>query len=503
MRKRLSILFASYLFLWSVLLIYRGNAVLSQETKPTISLWYKDNLINDKAIKDPEACKISLTLHNYPKANAAMISDKPNFEGVNWEPVTYLAGSNVWQWEFTKNDGVKIIYVRFRNNDGTYDDINAQYTLDTTLPFGGIAINNKAIGPARLEVDIYLGAEDNLTGVTDIQISKKNDFSDTFWQPYVTAYKWWPFGNVSSFEAEKIVKEKNAQEEMVYVHYRDGAGNISETYKDSFIYDGSPPKIYVETSPSDTLEQTITILAYDEFSNLGKMFITNDPLFIENMVSMPYQQNVSWKFDERRVVWVKIQDSVGNEAEPYPAYLAPVVTFTPWPSWTPVPGQSSNINIPSKQPTPPLRPTLISEKSEKFLQFKKQVEELQKGHKQLTANQKNLQQQVVKQEKRVSFLEELINKITFFLKRIFGFSSKKKSDSLSITPATTSNYYGHSTLGNCTTDGDCLLSGCNGEICQSKKEEPLNSICVVPDKPLPKQLGYQCRCLVKKCQWVK
>jgi len=79
-------------------------------------------------------------------------------------------------------------------------------------------------------------------------------------------------------------------------------------------------------------------------------------------------------------------------------------------------------------------------------------------------------------------------------------SSPKKE---SPVPTKIPDYYGRSTLGNCTADDDCLVSGCNGEICQSKNEESLSSICVVPDKPLPKQLGYQCRCLVKKCQWVK
>jgi len=82
-------------------------------------------------------------------------------------------------------------------------------------------------------------------------------------------------------------------------------------------------------------------------------------------------------------------------------------------------------------------------------------------------------------------------------------SSKKKSNSPSTAPPTTSVYYGRSTLGNCVTDDECLVSGCNGEICQSKTEEPLSSICVVPDKPLPKQLGYQCQCFTERCQWVK
>jgi eight-cysteine-cluster-containing protein len=63
-------------------------------------------------------------------------------------------------------------------------------------------------------------------------------------------------------------------------------------------------------------------------------------------------------------------------------------------------------------------------------------------------------------------------------------------------------YYGYS-IGSCEIDADCYISGCNSEICQSKNEEPLVSICVIPDEPTPKQLDYECKCLENKCQWVK
>lgn len=67
----------------------------------------------------------------------------------------------------------------------------------------------------------------------------------------------------------------------------------------------------------------------------------------------------------------------------------------------------------------------------------------------------------------------------------------------------TKEYYGSSTFGSCSRDNDCFVSGCNSEICQSKGQEPLSSICVVPDKPLPVQLGLECKCSNLKCQWTK
>ena len=62
-------------------------------------------------------------------------------------------------------------------------------------------------------------------------------------------------------------------------------------------------------------------------------------------------------------------------------------------------------------------------------------------------------------------------------------------------------YYGSSTFGQCQNDNDCLISGCNREICQSRFEEEMASICILPDRPTPPQLGYGCRCHLNQCQW--
>jgi len=42
------------------------------------------------------------------------------------------------------------------------------------------------------------------------------------------------------------------------------------------------------------------------------------------VVTLPYTDTVTWVFDERRVLWVQVKDSVGNWSEPYPVYAAPM-----------------------------------------------------------------------------------------------------------------------------------------------------------------------------------
>jgi eight-cysteine-cluster-containing protein len=62
-------------------------------------------------------------------------------------------------------------------------------------------------------------------------------------------------------------------------------------------------------------------------------------------------------------------------------------------------------------------------------------------------------------------------------------------------------FYGSSTNYSCEVDEDCLVSGCNSEICQGAEEESMSSICIFPDEPLPKDLGYSCGCFEGQCQW--
>ena len=64
-------------------------------------------------------------------------------------------------------------------------------------------------------------------------------------------------------------------------------------------------------------------------------------------------------------------------------------------------------------------------------------------------------------------------------------------------------YYGSSSFTTCEFSEECLVSGCNGEVCGGVDDEGFASICVVPDMPLPKDLGYSCGCFESKCQWSK
>jgi hypothetical protein len=225
------------------------------------------------------------------------ISASATFTDTTWEPYSALK-----PWAPEGGDGIKTVYARFRDGaDNVSDATDANFALDTMPPFGGMAIDRRVAGPDIISTTVYLGAEDNLSGVTDMRISADPDFTDVAWQPYTTTLTWPISLTVQG---------------TLYVQYRDLAGNVSEVYSDTYAVDTTPPMVYVEVAAGDTLTRTVTVLTYDELAAVETMYLSNDPLMIEGMVTLPYTDTVEWAFDERRVVWVQVKDSVGNVAEP-------------------------------------------------------------------------------------------------------------------------------------------------------------------------------------------
>lgn len=80
---------------------------------------------------------------------------------------------------------------------------------------------------------------------------------------------------------------------------------------------------------------------------------------------------------------------------------------------------------------------------------------------------------------------------------------EREGDTGLVEEETSKEYYGSSTHYACETDGDCLVSGCNAEVCQGVEEESVMTSCVYPEELLPKDLNYSCSCVDGKCQWSK
>jgi len=64
-------------------------------------------------------------------------------------------------------------------------------------------------------------------------------------------------------------------------------------------------------------------------------------------------------------------------------------------------------------------------------------------------------------------------------------------------------FCGWSTYGRCNSDEDCMRGGCSGQVCQSKFERPIKTMCEWFDCYDADKYGVVCRCVDGKCRWVK
>jgi hypothetical protein len=145
-----------------------------------------------------------------------------------------------------------------------------------------------------------------------MRLGKDPALADATWQPYTTTVSW-----------PVSMSEPGAG--AVYAQFRDRAGNSSIVYSDTYHIDTTPPDVYVQVEAADSLTRTVHINAYDVLTDVALLSIGNSPTFLTDtfftdVVTIPYTETLTWVFDERRVAWVRVADSVGNWSVPIPAF---------------------------------------------------------------------------------------------------------------------------------------------------------------------------------------
>lgn len=233
------------------------------------------------------------------------VSPAPDFSGAVWEP--YKATK---PYAPDDGDGVKTVYARYKDGAGNVSGgVETSFVYDTEPPFGGIAFDRYVVGPNVYTNTLYLGAEDNLSGVVDMRVGGDPGLSGAGWQPFTTTLT--------------LPISVTGQSTMtLYAQYRDLAGNVSDVYSDSYDEDVDPPVLYAEVLPGIGLTRTLSISAYDIQSPITTMRLSNDPLWVEAVVTQAYTDTVQWVFDNRRAVYVQLVDAVGNVTDSYPVYAA-------------------------------------------------------------------------------------------------------------------------------------------------------------------------------------
>ena len=235
--------------------------------------------------------------------NEVQISEQADFSGATWQ-----AYSSDASWIPSAGDGTRTVYVRMRDAAGNVSEpISFAFLVDTTPPNGGIVLRDQIVGPNMDTLTVYFAAEDIHSAVTEMRVSTDPFFGATVWRSYTSTLEMPAY-----FPAEGSL--------TLYVQYRDRVGNLSPIYSDDYFVDTTPPSVALEVVPGSGVKRTVYVLAADDYSQPAPLFVSNDPLMLQEIPAQEYSSEIEWTFDEREVVWVQVEDSVGNRSEAVPAF---------------------------------------------------------------------------------------------------------------------------------------------------------------------------------------
>ena len=181
--------------------IVSDTIVLDTEIQPEYAITINNGALYTNQIS------VQLKISAKPRTGEMQVSNDGGFDGVVWEP---YAAHKDWQITRYRNQEItRLVYVRFRDVNGTVsptyqDDI----ILDVNPPHGDAHATSTAQGTS-----LSLSATDDVSGVEDMRLSAQSDFSSSTWEPF-TATHLWDF----------------ASKPIVYVQFRDYAGNVSPSY---------------------------------------------------------------------------------------------------------------------------------------------------------------------------------------------------------------------------------------------------------------------------------
>ncbi|MEM7129659.1 MAG: S-layer homology domain-containing protein [Chloroflexota bacterium] len=303
-----------------------------------------------------------------PYAVEMLVSNDGGFGDATWEPY-----SRSRSWTLTthgQNVLPRFVYVAFRDEDGsvhgTYFD---EIIYDPAPPSGAIATTDVPIDEALFSqvqatsltrtgatanifivddvryiqrigdqalaqplallnsnaannVELYILADDDNSGVAQMQLSENADFSDSDWEP------------VSALRPYRAADGEDGQK-TVYARFRDTVGNESDASETSFVVDTQAPTGGMAISPKvvgpENLFVTLMLDANDGLSGVSDMRIATEPTFADSPW-MAYSGSYDWPLDldsvfntifntssdsaqNEQTLYIQFRDAAGNVSE--------------------------------------------------------------------------------------------------------------------------------------------------------------------------------------------
>jgi len=228
-----------------------------------------------------------------------MISTREDFQGAVWIPFNTSAHATL-----EPGDGVRTVYIRFRDNTGWESAVfNDTIEMHTNPPVGSVIINGGASYSPKNLVVLTLNATHPL-GVQEMMISNQDDFADASWVPYEKQCDW--------------VLPTGMGERYVFVIFRDQLGHASATASDGIIVDTQPPlaSLSINGGAKYTVSSTVNItLTVIENVKTTAMQVGEEQLLIGEVQPEPFRASFPFNLsaeDGSKTIYARATDGAGN-----------------------------------------------------------------------------------------------------------------------------------------------------------------------------------------------
>ena len=272
-------------------------------------------------------------------------------------------------YKFVGASGPIILYFEITKSDNTKQTFNRQFIWDTVPPIGGVNVMPSIIGKnSSYQLIVYADAEDAYSPVQSIRCTNQKNINDIPWSD-INSSGQYTLMHLSSDTTLNSIPD--AASFIIECQFRDSIGNISQIYETSYVVDSAAPLIYAEAIPTNSPKSRINLYGYDELSAIKKVYVSNDPLMSQDVKIFEGNPDyIEWAYDDRRVVWIDLEDTVGNRSKDnkgnggYPVYIpnldstqtnnppasTPSAGVTTIPTATPSPTKAVSNSITSKPP---------------------------------------------------------------------------------------------------------------------------------------------------------
>ncbi|NLR91031.1 MULTISPECIES: hypothetical protein [Flammeovirga] len=279
------------------------------DTEPPTDIGVKMD-VPSNYLTDQNSLKVGVIL-SAKGAKYYQLGNTTSFHGNKWR----LIQDDYVEWELTAgDDGIRKIYARYRDQAGNVSPVvSDEITVDRTAPFaGGIKINDGAKITNRQDRTVNVSF--TCRQVDSMIVAQDPKFIDSKWE---------------LFNGKKTIKLTDGDgKKMIYVRYKDLAGNQTQTYSASIDIDTQAPQNislsinHGEKSTTDINKQVTLDIQPD---GAKFMMISNSSSFSGGKWQQASTKFENWvlkgETDGMKHVYIRFKDNAGNVSRPIRASI--------------------------------------------------------------------------------------------------------------------------------------------------------------------------------------